>query len=380
MRVEQRHFRPGQGWSSAAPSILARPQLVLVFGGRHQLCDGSWHRSLRELWPSAAIVGCSTAGEIAGLEVHDDTIVATAIELECSTLHVVSAPVDARGGSRNAGATLARALVAAEPGLVHSFVLSDGLAVNGSELVDGLLAELPDGVSVTGGLSGDGARFERTTIVDRGEVRSDAVVGVGFYGPRLRVGYGSLGGWDPFGAYRRVTRSAGNVLFELDGKSALALYKSYLGEHARDLPASGLLYPLSVRDDPGGEEVVRTILAVDEDSQSLTFAGDVPEGSEARFMKANFNRLLDGAAGAARSTGHGLHGASPELAILISCVGRKMVLGQRIEEEVEAVGDVLGDRPVITGFYSYGEISPFTPGAKCNLHNQTMTITTLLEE
>lgn len=187
------------------------------------------------------------------------------------------------------------------------------------------------------------------------------------------------GGWDPFGPERIITRSQGNVLYELDGQSALGLYKKYLGEHARELPASGLLFPLSLRTQAGATPVVRTILSVDEATQSLTFAGDVPVGAYARLMKANFDRLIDGATGAATAGGRALGGTATELAILISCVGRKLVLKQRIEEEVEGVRDVLGAGAVLTGFYSYGEISPFTPGAKCELHNQTMTITTLAE-
>jgi len=191
------------------------------------------------------------------------------------------------------------------------------------------------------------------------------------------VGYGSRGGWDPFGPERVVTRSRGNVLYEVDGRSALALYKTYLGTHARDLPASGLLFPLSLRT-RGGSGVVRTILAVDEAAQSMTFAGDVPEGAYVRLMKANFDRLIDGAVSAARTSYEAIGSVVPDLAILISCVGRKLVLKQRVEEEVEGVRDIMGAAP-LTGFYSYGEISPFTPSARCELHNQTMTITTLSE-
>jgi hypothetical protein len=179
---------------------------------------------------------------------------------------------------------------------------------------------------------------------------------------------------------RRITRAESNVLFELDGEPALDLYKRYLGEHASSLPASGLLFPLSIR--TGSEDmtpVVRTILSVDERARTMTFAGDVPVGYRARLMRANFERLLDGASGAARATQDRLGQGSPELAILISCVGRKLVLRQRIEEEVEAVRDVLGPTTWLSGFYSYGEISPFTPSARCELHNQTMTITTLSE-
>jgi hypothetical protein len=181
-----------------------------------------------------------------------------------------------------------------------------------------------------------------------------------------------------FGPERIITRSKDNVLFELDGKPALQLYKTYLGEHAQGLPATGLLFPLSIRTE-NNDSVVRTILAVDEKEQSMTFAGNVPEGAYGKLMKANFDRLIAGAAEAARASYVTLGSRSPDLAILISCVGRKLILKQRVEEEVEGVRDILGDNTVLTGFYSYGEISPFTPGAKCELHNQTMTITTISE-
>jgi hypothetical protein len=309
--------------------------------------------------------------------VSDDCLVVTAVHLEHTRVEHAELSIKDVGTSYEGGKRLAQSL--SPEGLVHLFVLSDGLHVNGSELVAGLTDHLPRDVSVTGGLSGDGDRFEQTLVVLDGEPKSDAVGILGFYGQALRVGYASLGGWDPFGPERVVTRSEGNVLYELDGQSALQLYKTYLGDHAAGLPATGLLFPLSVRLTDVDRPVVRTILGIDEDAQSMTFAGDVPEGAYARLMKANFDRLIDGAVGAARASYEAVDSSSPDLAILISCVGRKMVLKQRVEEEVEGVRDVLGDRPVLTGFYSYGEISPFTPSAKCELHNQTMTITAFSE-
>ena len=251
--------------------------------------------------------------------------------------------------------------------------------MNGSDLVSGMTSALPAGVTVTGGLSGDGSRFTSTHVIADGTLSDKAIVAIGLYGEALRVGCGSLGGWDPFGPTRVITRARGNVLYELDGQSALSLYKRYLGDQARDLPASGLLFPLSIRANDNQMGVVRTILGVDEAEDALVFAGDIPEGSPARLMRANFDRLIDGAVGAARVSADALRGSSPELALLISCVGRKMVLQQRVEEEIEGVRDVVGSRPVIAGFYSYGEISPFSPTASCELHNQTMTITTFAE-
>jgi hypothetical protein len=231
---------------------------------------------------------------------------------------------------------------------------------------------------LTGGLAGDGDRFQQTLVLWDGSPEPDQIAVLGLYGDRIKVGFGSLGGWDAFGPERLVTRSAGNILYELDGQPALALYKKYLGEHARNLPASGLLFPLSLRNAAGGS-VVRTILGVNEAEHSLTFAGDLPQGGHVRLMKANVDRLIDGAVGAAQTSYAAMGKTSPELALLISCVGRKLVLKQRIEEEVEGVQEILGQETVLAGFYSYGEISPFNPSVACELHNQTMTITSLSE-
>jgi hypothetical protein len=263
-------------------------------------------------------------------------------------------------------------------GLVHVFVLSDGQRVNGSELVAGIQERLPHGVSITGGMAGDGTRFEQTLVGLDSAPSEGSVVAVALYGPSLHVGYGSMGGWDSFGPDRVITRSNGNILYELDGQSALDLYKRYLGDLAAQLPGSALLFPLAIRTSESRTLVVRTILSINEKESSMTFAGDMPEGAYARLMMANFDRLIDGATTAALEC-EALGSATPDLAILISCVGRRLVLGPRTEEEIESVRHVLGAGAVLTGFYSYGEISPFTRSTRCELHNQTMTITTLSE-
>ena len=148
---------------------------------------------------------------------------------------------------------------------------------------------------------------------------------------------------------------------------------------AAELPGSALLFPLGMKFDEDSDTIVRTVLAVDEEAGSMTFAGDIPEGAHVRLMKADFDKLIDGANLAAEHTTHGGGGEGDKLAVLISCVGRKLTLGQRIDEEVEAVQEVLGDGATITGFYSYGEISPVVESSVCELHNQTMTITTFAE-
>jgi len=373
VKVQQCQWSGDGEWTGPAPDAAA--QLVLIFGDRASVSRAALGAELAARWPAATIVGCSTAGQISGTEVFDRGLAACAVRFAHTEVRVATAAVSA-ATSAAAGAELARAL--AGPGLVHVLVFSEGLDINGEALVRGLGEVLPAGVSVTGGLSADGEHFQETVVLSGGLPRRNTVTAVGLYGSGLKVGYGSVGGWDPFGPERQITRSRGNVLYELDGQSALALYKRYLGDHASDLPASGLLFPLSLRTRDVSAPVVRTILSVNEAEQSLTFAGNVPTGGYVRLMKANFDRLIDGAVGAGRISADAL-GTPVDLALLISCVGRRMVLGQRVEEEVEGVRDIVGRGAAITGFYSYGEISPFTPKARCELHNQTMTVTTLSE-
>ncbi len=378
MLIDQRRWSEATGWTATRAATAMPPaQLVLVFGAREALADPGIISTVRRAHPQAHLLGCSTAGEICGTTVSDGTVVATAIHFEHTQVRTACRLLAGTVTCDAVGELLASDL--ASDNLVHVFVLAEGLKINGSELVKGLQRGLPANVAVTGGLAGDGARFERTIVCLDDETMEGAVAAVGFYGDRLRIGYGSMGGWDPFGPDRLVTRSERNILYELDGGSALELYKKYLGPHAADLPASGLLFPLSLRGTSGDKRVVRTILGIDEKAGSLIFAGDVPQGGYARLMKANVDRLIDGAHGAAGSSYEPVGSERPDLAILISCVGRKLVLKQRTEEEVESVRDVLGESTTFTGFYSYGEIAPFSPSAKCELHNQTMTITTLSE-
>ena len=376
MKTEQVTWTPAGEWSPAPPGRLSGAQWVLVFGSPERLHPRRVFDGLRLAYPNAFIMGCSTAGEIRGADVLDDHRVVTAVQFDSARVVGASVPLANAMDSRAAGVALANALPTED--LKHVFVLAEGIHVNGSELIDGLVETLPPDVRATGGLAGDGTRFKETFVLPNGPAETNRVAAVGFYGKHLRVGHGALGGWDPFGPERLITRSKDNVLHELDGRSALALYKTYLGEHAQHLPASALLFPLCVRPPAGRNWLVRTVLAINENERSMTFAGDVPEGHVARLMRANFDRLIDGAAAAADG-GKNLLGAEPDFAVLISCVGRKMVLKHRTVEEVEGVRDVLGPRVPTAGFYSYGEISPLTPQGRCELHNQTMTITTFAE-
>jgi len=378
MKISQIRWSTKEGWQPFFPDKPDKAvHLVFVFGSTALLKTQSYLDKIKWAYPDAHLFGCSTAGEICGTRVDDNSLAVTAISFEHTSVKGTQVKLVNPVDSFRAGELISESLD--KDDLAHVIVLSDGINVNGSDLVKGLIKGLPENITVTGGLAGDGERFSETLVFYDNAPERDTVSAIGLYGNRLKVGYGSLGGWDPFGPERLITRSQGNIVYEFDGKPALELYKKYLGEHAKGLPAAGLLFPLSLRTKEGKSGVVRTILSVNEHDQSMIFAGDVPEGSYARLMKANFDRLIDGAIGAARTSYRAIGSFSPELALLISCVGRKMLLRQRIEEEVEGVKDALGKETVLTGFYSYGEISPFAPGSGCELHNQTMTITVFSE-
>ena len=383
MRVHTRHHAPGRGWNEALPIHEDGPStLVLVFAAPGLLDDPAPLRELAASFPRSVVCGCSTSGEIAGDQVHDASVSVAIARFEHTPMRCVSTPVEGSADSFAAGVRLGARLVAPADGLrLRSvFLLSDGLAVNGTPLVAGLASVLPPGTAITGGLAGDGADFRRTWVIADGAPRPGHICAVGLYGDRLRIGHGCDAGWSPFGPQRRITRCEGNVLHELDGKPALDLYKAYLGDRARELPGSALLFPLAVRrDEADTDPLVRTILAVDEERRTMTFAGDLPEGGLAQLMRANTDKLIESAGEAAREATAALAPTAATLVVSVSCVGRRLVLGQRVDEEVETVLDSAPAGAAHVGFYSYGEIAPSLRGGASELHNQTMTVTMFSE-
>jgi hypothetical protein len=357
-----------------------QPGLLLAFGSPALLRRPEVARAIRSAFPDALLAGCSTAGEILGNRVHSGTLALTAVDLGGLTCRLVHTELESAGDSFAAGVRLGRQLAA--PGLGAVFILAPGLGINGSALVDGIVTEVGSGPALTGGLAGDGEAFRETLSFDRDGSSSTRILALGFGGEGLRCATGSFGGWTAFGPMQKVTRAQGNLLFELGGESALTVYRRYLKGYADGLPASGLLFPFemfSARREPEG--IIRTILGVDEAAGSLTLAGDIDPEGYLRLMHAGREALVRGAEQAARAVRAGAGpAAAGGLALLVSCVGRKLVLGQYVEEEIQAVADRLGPALTLAGFYAYGEIGPLHTGRSTQLHNQTMTITWIREE
>ncbi len=376
MHIRQRvlHGRPTVDAATLFPDFT--PDVVLAFGSVSVFAQTGWLERLRAAAPQACWIGCSTAGEIANDEVNDDSCVLTALSFQRgASAKAVATAMSCMDDSEAAGRRLGEALP--REGLRGVFVLGRGVAINGSSLVAGLQQVLGESVPLSGGLAGDGGAFRQTWTLGPGGVRDDAVVALGLYGDSIVLDNGSYGGWEPFGPARRVTRCDNNILYALDDEPALEIYKRYLGEHARGLPASGLLFPfemLSRGQTSGG--IIRTILGVDEANGSLTLAGDIDPEGYLRLMHSSTDRLVDGAERAADAVSDA--GAAVQgdvLALLVSCVGRRLVMGERVDEETGGVLDVLGANVTATGFYSNGEIGRTLSDGRCRLHNQTMTVT-----
>lgn len=364
-------------WDAPFPDLDSPATLVLVFGHSDLIDRPGPIEDLRAAFPTSCLVGCSTSGQILENSIADAGAVVTIAKFQSPGVRLAVAADRCSDGPLIAGRSLANQL--ADDDLRGVFILSEGLSINGSLLARGLRDALPDHVPATGGLAGDGERFKRTWICSNGEIFTSGVVAVGFYGDSIRFHHGCRGGWDPFGPARIITRSEGNTLYELDGKPALELYERYLGDKAADLPASALLYPLAIHPPNDDRPLVRTILNINRDDGALIFAGDMPEGWTAQLMQGDFDHVIDGAGAAAGMLPLDQLDDRPALCLAISCVGRRLILRHRAEDELEELRHSLPDRVATVGFYSYGELSPIV-GSTCELHNQTMTLTMISEE
>ncbi len=350
--------------------------IVFAFGDTQMVKKGETFKLLSEKFPHSHIVGASSSGNILGSSISSSPMVVSAVAFETSHVEVHSVDFYEGANIEELSSTLVGKLT--KEGLKHVFIISDGVHVNGSQLVRGI-NECLDGVEATGGLAGDGARFQETFVFCNGEAVENTIVAIGFYGEKLTISSGCFGGWNEFGAQRVVVRSKDNIVYEIDDEPALDLYKRYLGVYADQLPNSGLRFPLSIKKEEDDSEVIRTIVGIDEAAKSVIFAGDVPEGYLVKLMKCDIDNLVEGAKKAACEIT--IANDKPSLALVVSCVGRKLVLGQLVDDELEEVANTLGENASLVGFYSYGEIAPFVVDRlKCELHNQTMTLTAIYED
>jgi hypothetical protein len=379
MKTVQLKKTATSNWEYISDNIPLKNPLIFVFGNRYLLESETIYDEIKVLFSDGHIVFGSTAGDITSQYVDDESITITAIEFERSQFEIKTANVLKNNAEINSYETGKKLIEQFSPkGLKHIFIISEGSFSNGSQLALGMNSATENNVLITGALCGDAARFEKTIASYNELPKAGEIVAIGLYGETLEISFSINGGWTPFGPERIVTKSKANVLYELDNQPALDLYKKYLGEKSKELPGAALLYPLKVKSSNDKQSIVRTILNINEEENSMILAGDILENSCVQLMMTNVDSIVEASEQAATQALQSRN-TKPELALLVSCIGRKLVLDQRVEEEIEEVVDVVGDDTVICGFYSYGEIAPFHGEHNCQLHNQTMTITLISE-
>ena len=353
------------------PAMDSESTMILVFFESTLVIDKHLE-TIREAFPKSKILGSSTSGEIQNGEINDNSIVCTVIKFAHTRLKLISSPVNFET-SAEVGRSISNSL--ASPELKNILLFTEGLDIDGSDLVKEMhqtLSEKNCTVPISGGLAGDGDRFINTFVVFGTEVKTHHAVALGFYGDHIQVFAGTGTGWDPFGPARVVTKASKHTVYEIDGIPALKLYREYLKEDAQNLPVSGVLFPLGVSWGKN-ENIVRSVARIDEANQGLIFASRIPENTKVQLMHSNVMKLIDAANHALDNCHLDFTNGDPTFALIVSCIGRRMIMGQKTEDEIEIIRDRLPLHSEISGFYSYGEFAP-TASKQNDLHNQTMTL------
>ncbi|WP_248722634.1 FIST signal transduction protein [Seonamhaeicola sp. ML3] len=375
MKIVQLRKLKGQDWQSVTPFIELKEPLVMVFGDRKEFEEPRIYKAIEKFFPKGHVVFASSSGNVTSNSIDEDCITITAVEFERSEFKVRTINLnDTELNSYKAGMELVNKLP--KDKLKYIMVLSDGTFVNGSELTRGMNFVVDNHVLITGGLCSDDYRFQRTMVSYNENPKDGEIVGIGFYGDTLEVASSTESGWMPFGVERTVTKSVGNILYELDNKPALNIYQKYIGDLSKNISAASMNYPLGVQEDD--QYYPRTILNINKDYNAMFFAGDIPANSKVQFMMTNPAELIGASIQTAKQAREKMIN-EPKLAMFFSGLGRKQFLDQRTIEEVLEVRDTIGKDVIISGFYSYGEIAPNNEENMCKLHNQSVALTLISE-
>ncbi|WP_437670236.1 FIST signal transduction protein [Sorangium sp. So ce131] len=366
----------------AAVELLDRlsraPDLVIVFAPAHVDGKAVLEGLFSRLPKDTQLAGCSTAGEINSDEVLSDSVTAMGLcsrDVEFRTFKVEGIGADAH----EAGRALAAQVKAFDPALLLLF--PDALAVSATRLLDGLQSVLGPEFPVLGGMAADSVKYTGTFQYWNREALTNSAVAVGMKG-RIELVTRARSGWTPMGAPRTCTRvENGSTLLALDGRPALELYEEYLGERARDLPTVSTEFPLGLVSGiqrgvvtPDDQILVcRGVRGVDRERGAMLLGGDIPEGGQVRMMRATKEDVIKASSVAGALACDEM--PDPTLAFFFNCAARKVVLGWRYRQDVQALFRRLGPSVPKIGFFTYGEFCP--TGGVSLYHEVTFTVALL---
>lgn len=347
------------------------PAAGLLFSGiEHDF--GVLTAAVLDRWPDLHLLGASTDGEIASPSgMSEDAVVLVLVDSDRVRMRVGAG----RGVRGNPEAAVREALDAASHGDVSDvrlcIVTMEGIQPPAGTVVELLQRALPAGAVVAGGMAGEKNRLERTVQTVGREVLEDSVVVMLFSGP-LTVATATGHGWMPVGTTHVATRMAGPLLAEIDHRPAVELYNRYLGGHS-------LFHPLAVYPDSSEDFHIVTTLQATEDGSLLT-ANFLPEGARVRLADAHPEEIIASGRRVCTEAVEAFGPRRPDLGLVFSCTGRRVILGSRIGEEVDLLTTTIGGDVPIGGFYAYGEICPPRDREESRVHNLTLTFVLLGEE
>jgi len=340
----------------------AKSELIIVFSSvvfdQEKMLKG-----VREITGKISLIGCSTAGEIITKGPSKKSVVVMAIASEGIKFHT-GIGADIKKGAIKAGEALGKDFLSKTKNGKLALILPDVLTGNGADIVRGLQKVLGENFLIAGGAAGDDFLFKKTYQYYNDQVLDESVVGVIIEGD-LKFGIGVRHGWKPIGACKKVTKSEGSVLYELDNKPAMHIYEEYFGRKAEELKSEPLArlaitYPLGLRIQNSDEYLIRDPITAGEKGE-ITCAAEVPYGSEINLMLGSKKDAIQAASKAAEQCIEEFkekNGSKITTALIFNCIARDKVLGRDAKKEIDVIRKALGDSVEMIGFYTYGEQAP----------------------
>jgi len=319
-------------------------------------------------FPLASLIGSTTDGIVHKTALYNDTKSLVVFSYFQNTeIETGFSVLTQECNSYCCGETLAYNLVKKETKVIIAF--GDGLHLNGEEFVNGVAFVAPD-VTLSGGLAGDNGEMKNTYVFDKEHILNNGAIAAALHSTQLHVAVKYSFDWTPLGKKLKVTKAIKNRVYEIDGITVVDIYAKYFGrELAAQLPQVGIEFPLIF--EKNSVEIGRAVIQKHDDG-SLSFAGNIPEGTEVRFGIGNVEHVLKNTHYGISRLLQNLH-YEPESIFLYSCMARRRFLKEDAGDELKILQQ-LGD---VFGFYTYGE---FYHNQNSNqLLNETMTLLSLSE-
>jgi hypothetical protein len=327
----------------------------------------------------ARLMGCTTAGEFneRGL-IHGGVAV---LLVSTDSPHLAHTARGVGAGPASVAKALCEgfhpaASAARQKGYVCSTTLTlvDGLSGAGERFVNSMVENTQALHQVVGGAAGDEGKFVATEVGEPERAGTDMAAALHVFS-RTPWGIGIGHGLEPTTSKMRVTRAKGNVVQEIDGRPAFAVYQGHARERGITLSAANAGEYLIANElgilVAGKVTRARAPLSVGADG-SLTCAAEVPQGAHVAILDGRPDAMVAAAREAAEEALQHLQGQSPAGVLVFDCVCRGLILKDGFQREIDAVRQVMGEVPV-AGFLTYGEIASYS-GRIESWHNTTAVV------